>query len=81
MFQDSIDNYENLRQMLLKRHFPITELKGSKEKTHILYDALNDEWIVSNSSINSKIIRGESHKKVLYDSFDSIIFDENDFIV
>ena len=80
MFQDSKDLYENLRQMLVKRNIPISELKGTGEKTHVLYDGVKDEWIVTNSAINDRVIRGEASEKILGDCFDRVVVDSKDVI-
>ena len=80
MFQDSINMYNNIKSMITRRDIPLSELKGTRDKTHILYNAEKDEWLVTSSDINTKILKGIAPEKILADSFDEIAIDSGDTI-
>ncbi len=82
MFHDSEMMFKRLHRMLTSRKIPTTIIKGNKDdKSHILYNAAKDEWLISNFAINQKIHNGEKDaKKILTDCFDEVKVATGDII-
>ena len=74
MYKDSEMMFKKLHRMLTSRNIPTSTIKGSKEdKTHILYNAAKDEWLISNWGINQKLHNGEKDsEKILKDCFEEV---------
>ncbi len=82
IFKDSDVLFKKLQKMLKNKKIPTTIIKGTKEdKTHILYNADKNEWLVSSFAINHKINNGEKDaKKILTDCFDEVKIAKGDII-
>ena len=80
MFRDSVNNYNNIKNAILERKIPLTEFKGPKSKTHILYDSNKDEWIISNIDINTRMVNNELNNASLNQCFDNIHIDNGDVL-
>lgn len=82
IFHDSEMMFKKLHRMLTKRNIPTTIIKGTQEdKTHIMYDAAKNEWLVSNYAINHKLHNGEKNsEKILRECFDEVSITKGDTI-
>ena len=82
IYADSEMLFMKLKSMMQRHKIPTTVIKGNQEeKTHILYDAKSDEWLITNNTINRKILNGETDsKKILEDCFDEVSISEKDKI-
>lgn len=81
-FADSKLIYEKLKYMMTKNGIPVSELREAKDnRTAIMYDSKNDEWLITNDEINNKIHNGEKNsEKILKTSFKEVNIDTGDEI-
>lgn len=73
--------FDNFVEFLQKYNIPFSEFKGGPYENNVAYSSLNDEWLISNKSINDKMKKNFKTPYPVLDSiFDKVQISEEDEI-
>lgn len=77
-FKESPKLFKKFQKFMEKNNIPYSMFKGNKTYTHIAYNGVNDEWLISNPVFSNTGL--SPIKELLKDSFEKFHICEKDFL-